>query len=65
MKQTERSELTRKKILAAALSEFGSRGYAGVMINEICALLSKTVEYHVHLSKWAWVNAVTDSDYTF
>ena len=36
MKQTERSELTRKKILAAALSEFGSRGYAGVMINEIC-----------------------------
>ena len=28
-------------------------------------VLSKTAEYHVHLPKWAWVNAVTDSEYTF
>ena len=33
---------------------------------DLCiTILSKTAEYHVHLSKWAWVNAVTDSEYTF
>ena len=31
----------------------------------VWSCLSKTAEYHVHLSKWAWVNAVTDSEYTF
>lgn len=48
MKQTERSELTRKKILSAALSEFGIRGYAGTMINEICreGKINKGLFYH-------------------
>ena len=36
MKKEEKTELTKKKILSAALQEFGSNGYRGASLNAIC-----------------------------
>lgn len=47
MKQEERSEITRKKIMAAAFAEFGRYGYAGGTINRICnSGITKGLLYH-------------------
>ena len=47
MKQAEKTELTKKKILRAALREFGSKGYRGASLNAICeAGIPKGLLYH-------------------
>ena len=47
MKRTERTELTVSKILEAALEEFGTNGYAGGTINNICKRgINKGLIYH-------------------
>lgn len=52
MKQEERSELTRRKILEAALDEFGARGYSGGTIGNICRTgINKGLIYHYFSGK--------------
>lgn len=47
MKQQKRTELTRQKILAAAMDEFGRNGYGGGSINNICKRgINKGLIYH-------------------
>lgn len=47
MKQEEKTELTRRKILAAAIEEFGGKGYLGASLNNICATgIAKGLLYH-------------------
>lgn len=47
MKKEEKTELTRKKILAAAIQEFGANGYSGASLNTICdSGISKGLLYH-------------------
>lgn len=36
MKQQEKTQKTRERILAAALAEFGSKSYDAASINSIC-----------------------------
>ena len=37
MRQEEKTELTRERILQAAMQEFGTNGYAATKVNTICA----------------------------
>ena len=47
MKKEEKTELTKKKILAAALQEFGTNGYRGASLNAICESgIPKGLLYH-------------------
>lgn len=47
MKKEEKTELTKERILAAALEEFGEKGYYGASLNNICnAGISKGLLYH-------------------
>lgn len=47
MKQQEKTQLTRDKILSAAMEEFGANGYAGASLNNICAAgIAKGLLYH-------------------
>ncbi|MFQ9872721.1 MAG: TetR/AcrR family transcriptional regulator [Oscillospiraceae bacterium] len=48
MKKEEKTELTRRRILNAAMQEFGSRGYAGATLNAICKEnnIAKGLLYH-------------------
>lgn len=47
MKRAEKTELTVSKILEAALEEFGTNGYAGGTINNICKRgINKGLIYH-------------------
>lgn len=47
MKKEEKTELTKKKILAAAVQEFGENGYGGASLNAICETgISKGLLYH-------------------
>lgn len=47
MKKEEKTELTKKKILSAALQEFGSNGYRGASLNAICESgIPKGLLYH-------------------
>ena len=47
MKQEERSQRTREKIIAAAVKEFGSRGYEGGTVGSICRTgINKGLIYH-------------------
>lgn len=47
MKQQEKTELTKERILTAAISEFGEHGYLGSSINTICSDgISKGLVYH-------------------
>ncbi|MGN0975946.1 MAG: TetR/AcrR family transcriptional regulator [Gemmiger sp.] len=47
MKREEKTELTRARIVKAALREFGAHGYGGGTLNRICAgNLSKGLVYH-------------------
>lgn len=36
MRQEEKIELTRERILQAAMQEFGTNGYAATKVNAIC-----------------------------
>ncbi len=53
MRQQEKTQRTRERILAAALLEFGARGYEGASINTICSesQISKGLLYHNFKSK--------------
>lgn len=52
MKQREKTQLTRERILAAAMNEFGVRGHAGASLNNICAAgIPKGLLYHNFESK--------------
>ena len=48
MKQKERTELTKKKIIEAGIQEFGTKGYAGFTLNGVCYNhgISKGLFYH-------------------
>lgn len=47
MKQIEKTELTISKILEAAIEEFGTKGYSGGTINNICKKgINKGLVYH-------------------
>ena len=47
MKKEEKTELTKERILAAALKEFGEKGYYGASLNTICSAgISKGLLYH-------------------
>ncbi len=48
MKQEEKTELTKERILQAALQEFGTHGYAATKINAICSRygIPKGLLYH-------------------
>lgn len=47
MKQEKKTELTKEKIIKAAIEEFGTQGYAGASLNTICnAGISKGLLYH-------------------
>ena len=47
MKQIEKTELTISKILEAAIEEFGTKGYRGGTINNICKKgINKGLVYH-------------------
>lgn len=52
MKQEEKTELTKSKILSAAMQEFGMNGYAAGSINNICkAGINKGLIYHNYKDK--------------
>lgn len=48
MKKAEKTEITKEKILKAAMTEFGTYGYDGATINQICRhySISKGLIYH-------------------
>lgn len=48
MKQKERTELTKKKIIEAGIQEFGTKGYTGFTLNGVCYNygISKGLFYH-------------------
>lgn len=53
MRQQERSERTRRKIMLASVEEFGSRSYTAASVNSICERgdLPKGLIYHYFRSK--------------
>ncbi|MGI6118676.1 MAG: TetR/AcrR family transcriptional regulator [Bilifractor sp.] len=52
MKQAERAELTRRKIMKAAMKEFGVNGYRGGTIGNICKTgINKGLVYHYFESR--------------
>lgn len=55
MKKAEKTEITKEKILNAAMTEFGTYGYDGATINQICRChnISKGLIYHNFDSKGA------------
>lgn len=55
MQQKEKNELSREKILSAAIAEFGKKGYDGGSVNDMCAenKISKGLIYHYFGSKEA------------
>lgn len=47
MKQEKRTELTKERIIKAAMKEFGTKGYNGASLNAICNTgISKGLLYH-------------------
>ena len=52
MKQEEKTRLTKKKIIEAAIAEFGTKGYERANINNICGSgIAKGLIYHNFASK--------------
>jgi AcrR family transcriptional regulator len=52
MRKEMKTELTKEKILAAAMSEFGANGYAGASLNNICSTgIAKGLLYHNYENK--------------
>jgi AcrR family transcriptional regulator len=53
MKREEKNQMTRRRILDSALSEFSAKGYGASSINTICAAqdLSKGIVYHYFETK--------------
>ena len=47
MKKEIKTELTKEKILSAAMMEFGTKGYAGGSLNSVCSAgIAKGLLYH-------------------
>jgi TetR/AcrR family transcriptional regulator len=65
MKKEMKTELTKEKILSAAMKEFGAKGYEGASLNHICETgIAKGLLYHNYENKDAlflpvWMNAST------
>lgn len=55
MKKAEKTEITKEKIIKAAVSEFGAYGYDGATVNQICRQysISKGLIYHNFENKGA------------
>ena len=52
MKKEEKTEITKCKILAAAIQEFGANGYAAGSVNNICKTgINKGLIYHNYKDK--------------
>lgn len=53
MKQEERNRITKEKIINAAISEFGTNGYAKTSLTNLCKKhsISKGLIYHYYASK--------------
>lgn len=52
MRKQMKTERTKEKILAAAVEEFGTNGYAGASVNRIChAGIAKGLLYHNYVNK--------------
>lgn len=53
MKKSEKTEITKEKILTCAIAEFGTFGFSGATINQICQKnnISKGLIYHNFLDK--------------
>lgn len=52
MRKSDKTELTRKKIIAASMQEFGTKGYAIGSINHICKSgINKGLIYHNYKDK--------------
>lgn len=52
MKQEMKTELTKEKIIKAAIIEFGTKGYSGASLNAICnSGISKGLIYHNYKNK--------------
>lgn len=55
MRKEEKTRVSREKIIKAALSEFATKGYQGLVINKLCEVygISKGVLYHNFSGKTA------------
>lgn len=52
MKKEMKTELTKGKILSAAMKEFGAKGYEGASLNTICSMgIAKGLLYHNYKNK--------------
>lgn len=52
MKRGERTEITRSRIIAAAVAEFGKNGYEGASLNSVCETgIPKGLLYHNYESR--------------
>ncbi|MDD3338696.1 MAG: TetR/AcrR family transcriptional regulator [Lachnospiraceae bacterium] len=52
MRKEMKTELTKEKILIAAMNEFGTNGYAGASLNNICSTgIAKGLLYHNYENK--------------
>ena len=52
MKQEQRAQMTRDRIMKAAMEVFGTRGYDGGTVGEICRQgINKGLVYHYYESK--------------
>lgn len=61
MKQEDKTELTKLKILTAAINEFGTKGYSGGSLNNICGRgIPKGLLYHNFKNKDAVYLACID-----
>lgn len=61
MRKEMKTELTKEKILAAAMNEFGTNGYAGASLNNICSTgIAKGLLYHNYENKDALYLACVD-----
>lgn len=62
MKQSERTEQTKEKIIAAAIEEFGTHGYVASSLNSICSKhdIAKGLIYHNFKDKDTLYLACTD-----
>ena len=51
MKRSEKTELTVSKIMEAAMAEFGTNGYVGNSVNNICEYFSSSAYWHMSLDE--------------
>lgn len=65
MKKSEKTELTRDRIMHAAMQEFGTKGYTAASLNNICSTgISKGLLYHNFENKDALFLACVKQSFT-